>query len=136
MGHYTSKDMAFRIDSSTGVLTAISGSVNSQSLSAAMTILDDSGMGENQHTQLYGMINAQTIALNGMLNSTTEGIFGPLVEGTGTSKTVEFKSAASKFYTGEMLVQDVAISGSPDTIETWSCNLTAENGLNRTSVAV
>lgn len=137
MAHYTSKVMGFALDSSTGVLTDISGSVNSQAINSAITILDDTGMGDTHHTTLAGLVSAESIPLNGFLNSTVEGIIGPLlVGGTSITKTVEFKAGGSKYYTGEMYPQDVSVSGSVDTVETWSMTLVAENGLTRTSVGV
>lgn len=134
MAHRTSKDLALRIDTAGGVLAAISGSVNSQSLRQAATILDDTGMADTQHTHLPGLILAPVIPLNGWVTSTTDAIFGPAV-GSVTTKTVEFQVYSGRYYYGEFLVQDYEISGTVDTLQTWSCNLVASAGVTRTSVA-
>ena len=136
MPHKTSIDMAFRIDSSTGVLKDISGSVNSQALATALSLLEDSGMGDEERTFLPGLTGA-TIDLNGFLDTTTEGIFGPLVGNrTSRTKTVEFTAYALRFYNGEVRPSAVGISGSPDTLEVWSASLTFDGAVNRTSLAI
>ena len=136
MAHKTSIDMAFHIDNAAGALTAITGSVNSQALASAMNILEDSGMGDEERTYLPGLAGA-TIDLNGFLNSTTEGIFGPLVGNrTSITKTVQFTAFASRYYNAEALPTSVGISGSPDSLEVWSASLTFDGAVNRTSKAL
>lgn len=136
MAHKTSIDMRLRIDSSTGVLKDISGSVNSQAVASALSLLEDSGMGDEERTFLPGL-NGATIDLNGFLDTTTEGIWGPLVGNrTSRTKTVEFRAYALRFYNGEVLPSSVGISGSPDTLEVWSASLTFDGAVNRTSKAV
>lgn len=135
MAHKTSKDMGFALDNAAGTLTAISGSVNNQAINHAITILDDSGMGDTQHTTLTGMVAAVTIPLNGLYNSTIDGIFGPVaVAGTSVTKTAEFKAYTGRYYTGEVNIQDYSISGTPDTLEVWSATLVASGAFTRTSV--
>lgn len=136
MAHKTSIDMALKIDNAAGTLTAITGSVNSQALAAAMSVLEDSGMGDEERTYLPGLAGA-TIDLSGFLDKTTEGIFGPLVGNrTSKTKTVEFQAYALRFYNGEVLPTAVGISGSPDTLEVWSASLTFDGSVNRTSKAL
>ena len=135
MAHKTSKDMGIRIDNASAALTDVKGSVNSQSLEFAITILDDTGMGDTQHSVLAGLAAVPKIPLNGWVNSTTDAIFGPIAQGTSLTKTVEFRVYSGRYYTGEFLLQDYKISGTPDTIEVWSANLVAEGGITRTSVA-
>ena len=135
MGHKTSIDMAMQIDNAAGTLTAITGSVNSQSLASAMSVLEDSGMGDEERTYLPGLAGA-TLDVNGFLDKTTEGIFGPLVGNrTSKSKTVQFTAYSGRYYTGETLPTAVGISGSPDTLEVWSASLTFDGAVTRTSVA-
>lgn len=134
MAHKTSKDIGLRIDTAGGALSDISGSVNSASLRQACTILDDTGMGDTTHTTLPGLVQAPVIPLNGWVNSTTDSIFGADIANAATN-TVEFKVYTGRYYYGEMYVQDYEVSGGVDTLQTWSANLIAENGLTRTSVA-
>jgi hypothetical protein len=136
MGHKTSIDMAMQIDDATGSLVAITGSVNSQALSAAMSVLEDSGMGDEERTYLPGLAGA-TIDLSGFLDTTTDGIFGPLVGNrTSKTKTVQFTPYAGRFYTGECYPTSVGLSGSPDTLETWSASLTFDGAVSRTTKAL
>ena len=136
MAHESDKDTTVKIDNAAGTLTAITGSVNALTLAAALTLLDDSGMGDDDKTFLPGM-HGKTINLNGFLDSTTEGIFGPLVENrTSITKTVEFYNGL-KYYNGEVYPGTVQISGSKDDLETWSSDFTfGTAGMNRTSVAL
>jgi hypothetical protein len=136
MAHKTGKDMGFRIDSSTGVLVDLSGDVNSQSIQRAVNLLEDTGMGEEESTFLPGLANTK-VAINGMVNTTTDAIFGPLVaDNTSRTKTVEFKSYASRFYNGEVWVQSYEKSGDPGSLETFSADLQFTGAVNRTSVAL
>lgn len=135
MGHKSSIDMRLSIDSSTGSLKDISSSVNSQSLAAAISVLEDSAMGDEERTYLPGLAGT-TIDLNGFLDSTTDGIFGPLVGNrTSRTKTVEFKAYTSRYYSGEVYPTAVGISGSPDTLELWSASLTFSGSAHRATTA-
>lgn len=136
MAHKTSKDLGLKIDNSAGTLTAITGSVNSQSIANAITILDDTGNGDTQHTTLTGLAGAPTVALNGWLNSTTTGIFHPVLQGTSTTKTMEYQSYSGRYLNGEFNMSDYQETGTPDTLQTWSANFTATGAINRTSVAL
>lgn len=136
MAHKTSIDMAMHIDDATGTLAAITGSVNSQALASALSILEDSAMGDEERTYLPGLAGA-TLDLSGFLNTTTEGIFGPLVGNrTSMTKTVQFTAYALRFFTGEVLPTSVNISGSPDSIQVWSASLTFDGAVTRTSKSV
>jgi hypothetical protein len=135
MAHKSYKDVAVKIDNAAGALTAITGSVNQLSLAAALNLLDDSGMGDDDKTFLPGM-HGKTISLNGWVDSTTEGIFGPLVaDRTSVTKTVELYNGI-KYYNGEVYPGNVQISGAADALETWSSDFTFADGMNRTSVAL
>lgn len=135
MAHLTFKTATIKLDSSTGTLTAITGSVNSASLSAALNLLEDSSAGDDDRTYVPGL-HGKTISLNGWINTTTEGIIGPLlVDRTSITKTVEYYNGV-KYYNGEVWPGNVQISGSPDTLQTWSMDLTFDGGANRTSVGL
>jgi len=136
MAHKTSIDMALHIDNAAGSLTAITGSVSSQSLAAAMSVLEDSAMGDEERTYLPGLAGA-TLDISGFLNTTTEGIFGPLLGNrTSKTKTVQFTAYALRFYTAEVLPTSINISGSPDGLEVWSASLTFDGAVTRTSKSV
>lgn len=136
MANKTFQDMALKIDNAAGSITDITGDVNSQALTAALNLLEDSGMNDSERTFLPGLAGA-TIDLNGFVNTTTDGIFGPLIGNrTTVTKTVEFKAYAARFYNGEVWINNVAYSGAPDTLETWSASLTFSGAVNRTSVAL
>jgi len=136
MAHKTGRDMSFRIDSATGVLVDLSGDVNNQSLARAVNLLEDTGMGEEEKTFLPGLAGT-TVSINGMVNTTTDAIFGPLVsDNTSRTKTVEFKKYSGRLYNGEVLVGGYEVSGSPDSLETFSADLTFTGAVNRTSVAL
>lgn len=138
MAHLTSKDQGVRIDNASATLADISGSVNSQSIEQAVTILDDTGMGDTGHTTLQGLAQTVRVPLNGFVNSTTDGIFGPVANGTSKTKTVEIKVSSSRYYNFECWVENYTISGSPDTLQAWSANLVSFNAaaINRTSKAL
>jgi hypothetical protein len=128
--------MGFRIDGSTGVLQDLSGDVNQQSIQRAVNLLEDTGMGEEERTFLPGLAGT-TLSINGMANTTTEAIFGPLVaDNTSRTKTVEFKTHAGRFLNGEVRVGGYQASGSPDSLETFSADLTVDGAMNRTTVAL
>lgn len=135
MANLTSKVLSFKIDDSTGSLATISGNVNQQSLRSAITILDDTAIGDSQHTTLYGLGAAQVVSINGWVNTTVDAIFGAITNGTSVAKTVVFGANTARFYTGEMLVQDYEVSGSVDALQTFSSTLVAQAGLTRTSVS-
>lgn len=134
MANKTHRDMRFRIDGAAGTLVDISAYVNQQSLQRAIAILEDTGMGLEEATHLPGL-GSTKIAINGFVNSTTDGIFGPLIgDNTSVSKTAEFRVYATRFYNGETWVGDVQYSGSKDSLETFSANLTFTGAVNRTTV--
>lgn len=135
MADYSWKDMALKIDGAAGTLVDISPYVNSQSLQAAIADLDTTGMGTSNRTRQNGLAD-KSIPINGFLNSTTEGILGPILNGTSVTKTVEFKAATGKYYNGEFLPTNIQFSGSPNTLELFSATLVNSGVLNRTSVAL
>jgi hypothetical protein len=136
MAHKTGKDLRLKIDNASAALTDISGSVNSQSIQFAITILDDTGMGDTKHSTLQGLAQPTRIPLNGWVDSTTDAIFGPIADGTSTTKTIEFRAYASRFYNGEFNMENFQISGTPDDLETWSADFVGVGTVNRTSKAL
>ena len=132
MANWTWKDMGLKIDNSGSTLTDIGAYVNNQSLQAAITDLETTGMGATAKTRMNGLADI-SIPLNGFLNGTTEAIFGKITGGTSVTKTVQFQAKSNRFYYGEFLPTNVQISGSPDTLELWSATLVLTGALTRTS---
>lgn len=135
MANWTSKDGRFRIDNAAGTLTDISQYVNSVRDSGGAARLDDTGLGDTRERSIAGLAQATGVVVNGSLNSTTYPIFAPLVNGTSITKTVEIRYAAGKYRVGEAYPSDVELGQQVGQKHTWSCTLSAENGLNTTSVA-
>ena len=108
MAHKKSSAMTVSIDNASAALTSITASTNSASLRAAMELLEDSVLSDTAHNYISGMMNG-TLPLNGWVNTTTDGIFGPLTEGTSITKTVSFYNGIS-YYTGEVWAE-VEFSG-------------------------
>jgi len=100
-----------------------------------MEMLDDTGLGDTDHTVVAGLGNAKTVAVNGMLNSTTRAIFAPLAASSTTlTKTIEIKLATGDYWTGEAWPDNVTL-GLPLGLNTFSCNFSAQSGLTGTSAS-
>ena len=135
MANKTGKNVAFSLDNATGVLTVLTSHLNSASLAAVQSALEDTALGDGEQTFIHGVAGS-TISINGFWNSTTEGIFGPL-QGNDTSKTKTFQWYDSiKYKNGETLVTGVDVSGDVDTVVTFSAELQISAAINRTSVAL
>ena len=92
MANETSKVSGFAVDSSTGTLVDISGFCNNVTWTGAMEMLDDTGLGDTDHSVVAGLGNPKTVSVNGMLNTTTRPIFAPLAAtSTSITKTIEIK---------------------------------------------
>jgi len=135
MANKTFKDMTLRIDNASGTLADITAFINQQSLEHAMSILEDTGMGLEERTTLPGLAGT-TVEINGFVNTTTDAIFGPafVSDNTSLAKTVAFKESSARFYKGEFWASNYTISGSRDTLETFSLSLTATGAITRTSI--
>lgn len=129
------KDMGFRIDNAANALTDISAYVNNQSLQSAITDLMTTGMGATANTRMNGLPNI-SIPINGFVNTTTHGIFAPLVNGTTKAKRTEFKAYTGAYFNGSVLPTNVQFSGQPDTLELFSATLVVTGALNSTSVVL
>lgn len=135
MANLTWKGMTVKLDGSTGALTDITAYVNQASLAAALEALEDTALNDEERTYLSGLAGA-TVSLNGFVNSTTEGIFGPLVGNrTTATKTFEYYNAV-KYYNGEAWITDVEMSGEAGQLQVWSASLTYTGAINRTSVGL
>lgn len=133
MAHVTSRTLVFKIDNASASLTDISGSVNQQNLAKDLGLLEDTGLGDTDRTYVPGLEGA-TLPVNGYMNSTTEAIVGPLVEGTSITKTVSVFDGY-QYLTGEVWPANVTITGNVGELVTWSMDLTFSGAVDRTSVA-
>jgi hypothetical protein len=134
MADKTGKDIQIWIDNTAGTLTAITGHVNSETLTGIQSALQNTAFGDDEHQYCYGVAGS-TETLNGFWNSTTEGIWGPLI-GNRTSKTKTFQTYDGiKYLTGEVLPTNIQRSGAVDTVVTWSADLQVTAALTRTSVS-
>lgn len=137
MANKTFKDMGFRLaGNGTSVLSDITAYINQQDLKATLSLIEQTAMGDTKRRYIPGL-TGNTMTINGMVNSTTDGIFGPLISAsTSVSKRSEFKSYANRFYNGNVFLSDVTYSGRTNQLQTFSANLTFDGALNRTSVAL
>lgn len=133
MANLTGKDVTFQVDNAGASITDISSHVNSVSIQSALTMIEDSALGDEDRTHLAGL-HGKTIPLSGYWNSTTEAIYGPLLAArTSLTKTVEYGDG-NRYFNGESLVDNVQVTGAPDTVQTFSAGHTITGALNRTSV--
>ena len=136
MANTTYRDMAFKIDNASAALTAITAWLNQVDLERTLDLIEDTAMTDTNRQYLHGLAGT-TFTISGMVNSTTDGIFGPLVNAaTSITKTFEYKAFASRFYNGEVLLTSVKYSGSTNNLQTFSVSATIDGAVNRTSVAL
>ena len=136
MANKTFKDFRFKIDNAGGTLTDITAYVNSDELAGDLNLMEDTAEADEERSFLPGVAGA-TISINGFVNSTTEGIFGPLVGNrTTTSKTVEYQHYTGAYHNGEIYPTNVRTSGGSDALRMFSADLTFDGLVNRTSVAL
>ena len=137
MPNTTYRDMAFKLDNASATLTALTAYLNQVDLQKTLDLIEDTAMGDTTRQYLHGLAGS-TFTISGMVNTTTDGIFGPLVAGGGTSitKTFEYKAYAARFYSGEVLLTNVQYSGSTNSLQTFSASATIDGAISRTSVAL
>jgi hypothetical protein len=143
MANKTYKDMRFKLDkpNTTGtlVLTDITAYVNQASLQRAINLLDDSALSDSNRSVLTGLAGT-TLSINGFVNTTTDGTFGPVIAAaTSVTRTFEYRafttnSTTGRFYNGEVLFSNIQYSGSVDSLETFSADMTVDGAVNRTTV--
>lgn len=136
MANPTGKDVTVKLDNAAGSITEITSHLNSASINALQSLLEDSALGDDERTYVTGLAGA-TAAIGGFYNTTVEAILGPLVGNrTSVSKTFEYRPYAGRFYNGEVFLSNVQISGAPDTLETFSADMTFSGAVNRTTVGL
>lgn len=137
MANTTYRDQDFRIDSTGGgSLASIKAYLNQVDFQRSLDLIEDTAMSDTNKSYLHG-IGGTTFSLSGMVNTTTDGIFGPLVNAaTSITRTVEWKAYATRFYNGEVFVTNVSYSGKTNSLQTFSVSLTIDGAVNRTSVTL
>jgi hypothetical protein len=136
MAHLLSDVATVRIDDSTGSITDYSGSITSVSIDGGDSLVEDTGIGDSRRTEIADIKPVQSITFAGLLNSTTEALIAPLVEGTSLAKTVEVKLLSTQYISGEGLAEAVGHS-IPIGLQTFSVTFHSADttGFTRTSVA-
>jgi hypothetical protein len=136
MANTTFRDIDFKIDNAAATLTSIKAYLNQVDLQRTLELIEDTAMSDTNRSYLHGLAGT-TLTINGMVNSTTDAIFGPLVNAaTSVTKTAEWKAYASRYYNGEVLLTNVQYSGSTNSLQTFSVSMTVDGAVNRTSVAL
>lgn len=136
MANKTFKDFAFSVDNSGGTLTDITAYINSDELAGDLSLLEDTSEADDERSYLPGVAGA-TVTVSGFVNSTTEGIYGPLVGNRNTTtKTVQFQHFSGQYHNGETYVNNVRFSGGSDAMRVFSADHTFDGLVNRTSVAL
>ena len=133
MANTTYKVMTFKIDNAAASLTDITAYCNQASIQRAINLLDDSALSDANRSVLTGLAGT-TISISGFVNTTTDGIFGPMIQtATSVTKTTQYGASAARFYYGEALVSNVQYSGSVDNLQTFSVDLSFDGAVTRTS---
>jgi len=136
MANKTYKDVTFSIDNAATTLTAITGFINQANLQRSINLLEDTALSDVNKSVLTGLAGT-TVSISGMVNTTTDGIFGPLIAtATSVTKTVQYGAYTGRYYNGEVLISNVQYSGQVDNLETFSCDMTFDGAVNRTTVAL
>ena len=135
MANKTGKDITFKLDGAASTLVALTSHLNSASVSSAHSTLEDTALGDDESTFLMGVAGA-TVSINGFWNSTTRGVFAPLMGNrTSITKTFEFYDGVA-YLNGEAWVNNIQVSGSVNSVETFSADLTVTGALNNTTKAL
>lgn len=136
MANSTYRDQDFKVDNASATLVSIKAYLNQVDLQHAKDIIDETAMGDNYDSILYGLART-TFSISGLVNTTTEAIFGPLIAAsTSVTKTAEYKPFANRFYNGEFLITNIQLSGSKGSLQTFSAQGKFDGAINRTSVAL
>lgn len=136
MANLIYKNETIKLDNAAGSLVDITSYTTSFTLTGAQDLIEDTTMGNEERSYLFGLAGA-TLQLAGVMNSTTDAIFGPLI-GNRTTATKTFQHAATTniVHRGEVLVTQVQYSGSTNSLQTWSFSATLDDVMIKTSVAL
>lgn len=135
------KDMRIKLDDAAGTLADLTSYLSSASIRSVQDTIEDTSMADEEKSYLFGQAGA-TIPLAGMVNTTTDPIFGPLVGNRTTrTKTIEYRAYTTnstgnqgRFYSGEVLLTSVEYSGSTNSLQTFSAEAVFDGVVTRTAV--
>lgn len=130
--HY--KNETIKLDNAAGSLTDITAYLTSESIAGVQELMDNTTMGLEERSNLPGVAGGSA-TLAGVVNSTTHAIFGPLLGNrTTVTKTLQRAATTNIVLRGEFWITDVEFSGSVNTLQTFSSNMTLEGVMISTSV--
>lgn len=140
MANKTDLDVRVKIDNAATSLTDITAYLTSASIRGALDILEDTVLSDTANSFVAGKVSA-SLPLSGIVNSTTDAIFGPLIGvRTSITKTMEYRAFATnstgnvgKFHNGEVYLTSVEYSGSLKSLQTFSAEATFDGAVNNTS---
>jgi hypothetical protein len=124
--------MQFKLDGPAGTIVDYTLHVNQASLQSAMEILDDTALSETTRGKVAGLSDLK-IEVNGFVNSTTDALLGPILNGTSITKTFGVYNGV-KYYNGEAWPANVQFSGQAPQLQAFSMTLEIDGNVNRTSV--
>ena len=127
------KDWKFYLDDAAASITDLTAHTNNVSLRTPVDILDITSGGVTGPEIQHGIANGNMV-VTCFNNSTTEAIFGPLHNRTGSSKTAYYYNGI-KYYGGEFYPSNVEQSGDAKSLIMCSCDLSIHGTVTRTSVA-
>ena len=136
MAHLLSDVATVRLDNASDSITDISGSINSVVVEGGNALVEDTGIGDSRRTEIPDVNPIQSITLNGWIDTTSELIVSPLIDGTSLAKTIEIKQLTGVFLSGEGQVEAVTRS-LPIGLQTFSLTLHSADttGFIRTTLA-
>lgn len=130
------KDMLIKLDNAAGSLTDITSYLSSASIRSVQDTIEDTAMADEEKSYLFGIAGA-SVPLAGMVNTTTDGILGPLIGNrTTATKTFQYTAYSGRVYRGEILITSVEYSGSTNSLQTFSAEGVFDGVMTRTSVAL
>jgi hypothetical protein len=134
MANKTYKDVTFKLDNAAASLVDLTAYTNQASITRAINLLEDTALSDANRSVLTGLAGT-TLSINGFVNTTTDGIFGPIIAtATSVTKTAQYGAYTGRFYYGEVLLSNVQYSGSVDSLQTFSVDVTFDGAVTRTSV--
>lgn len=136
MANTTYRDMTFRLDNASATITNYTAYLNQVDLQRTLDLIEDTAMSDTNRQYLHGLAGT-TFTISGMVNSTTDAVFGPLIAAaTSITKSFEYKAFTGRYYTGEVLLTNVQYSGSTNSLQTFSASATIDGAVNRTTAAL
>ncbi len=137
MADKTNRDLRFKVGASKTDITAY---LTSTDLTRSLDLIDNTALSGTNRAYLFGLAGA-TLSVSGMVNTTTDGIYGPLVAAaTSVRSIVELRMYATnstgsvgRFYNGSAFISNVRYSGAVGSLQTFSADHTFDGAVTRTS---